>query len=603
MKHLASKIIYVVLLHLLCFYLSWGKYPGEGTTDSLGQSIISVEGSLLKQNEQSITLQNDFFAQNNSFQDDEASRRRRDSTYFEIFNSFEIFSSAVAKILQNYLIELSPLDLIKFALEGITKQLDPYTAFYSDEDELNDIIKQNEYVGLGISVSAVDSTLIVEDFVDSLARATSGLKIGDKLIAIENVQLLGSLDTLRKYTDGNENTTVEIELQREGIDTIITIKTLRRKIIMPPIEYTKVFEIDGGKGLYVKIQQFTSEMPDELRSIIKNYHETTKNRKGIIIDLRDNPGGILEAAIQFCEIFLPPGTLIVTTRGREGTTPIEYKAAMAPLDTTTPLILLVNNGSASASEIVAGAIQDNDRGVIIGQRTFGKGLVQTIEQLPYNSYLKITTAKYLTPSGRSIHLNRYNSNASDKISNLYTKEVKFYTRNGRVVEESNGIQPDILIEGHKSPPFIRFLKSKMIFTLFASYLENTGNLSNDLVNNNKELKSEFIKFLKEKHLTFESQLEKDLDVVISDMKKENYPKSLIAKAESVKKEIRKSLEQLVAENFNQILDEIKLEINKRTESYSNSKYLTLQKDAYFQEALRILSHQSDYFKILGLEKN
>ncbi|MCX7909325.1 MAG: S41 family peptidase [Ignavibacteria bacterium] len=523
-----------------------------------------------------------------------------DSLYFEIVKAFDIFGAAIRELLKSYVVELSPMELVKFALDGVTMQLDPYTNFFSDEGELNEVVSNKEYVGLGIVVSVVDSSLIVVDFIDSLAKDLSQLKIGDKIVAIDKIKLPANLDTLKRYTSGKENSSIEITVEREGVDTLVRITTIRRKIEIPDVSYHKIFDVDGGKVLYINIEHFSPEMPQSVRSLMEKYNKfSSKEKKGIIIDLRDNPGGTLESAIQLCEMFLPSGAKIVSTRGRLEEEAKEYKAVLAPLDTSTPLVVIVNRGTASASEVVAGAIQDNDRGVIVGEQTFGKGIIQSVAVLPHNSYIKVTTSKYFTPSGRSIHRNRFGSTTSGKIGRLYTMDTIFYTRNGRIVKESKGIQPDVIITEKEGDPFVNFLYSKQLFTLFVSYLENTKTLDKELISNSQKLLNSFINYLIKKGIDFKSEEEKELETVIKKLQSQKKNPKIEKKLKEIEKELHRPIDILVKENEKKILEALRSEIQRRLVSFEEFRFYILQEDINFKKSVELLKDKNKYFKIVG----
>lgn len=604
MKVLSKSLLFVLFFFFLLFYSSATTNEKEG---KIYQQVLqfsfqdtTIEEEQIDDEDEYTPNVEDLFELYWELKKEEESSDR-DTLYYEIIKAFDIFGAAFRELLSNYVIELSPLELIKFALNGITSNLDPYTNYFQDEAELSEVVSNREYVGLGIVVSVVDSSLFVVDFIDSLAKEISGLKLGDKIIYVDNVKLQPNYDTLRKYTSGIENTKITLTIEREGIDTLIKVETFRRQVEVPDVLLSKVFDLDNGKVFYVSIGQFSPEMPQRIKELVQNFCKLEKDkRKGIIIDFRDNPGGVLESAIELCELFLPPGSEIVSTRGRAGDEIKKYMATLNPIDTTTPLILIVNRGSASASEVVAGAIQDNDRGVIVGEQTFGKGIIQSVSLLPYDSYLKITTAKYFTPSGRSIHRNRFISNASRKIGKLYTMDTVFYTRSGRIMKESKGIQPDVEVKTTEDSPFFDYLSSKLLFMLFVSYLENTGSLDNSLINDPQKLLSSFLNYLKMKKINYSSDVETALDTLIEKIEKGKYDKETIKKLKEAKKLIQKPIEYWVQENKKRILDALKNEIQRRKVSFDEYKIMLLKDDIFFKESLNILKDKTKYNKILRI---
>ncbi|MCX7880270.1 MAG: S41 family peptidase [Ignavibacteria bacterium] len=523
-----------------------------------------------------------------------------DYLYFKIFKGFEIFGSAFRELIKNYVIPLDPESLIEDAIKGITKELDPYTVFYRTEKELNEVVNQRSYVGLGIVTSIVDSSIVVVDFVDSIAMEEKKLKLGDRIIQIDSVRLPPNLDTLRFYTSGEPGSKIKVYIQREGIDTIVIVNTRRREIELPMIELQREIDFKDGKVLYVKINYFSSEMVSEFAKILKGFAtQNLERRKGIIIDLRDNPGGTLESGISLCETLLPPGSLIVSLKSNNFYQNKEYRAVFNSIDTATPLIILVNRGSASASEIVAGAVQDNDRGVVLGEATFGKGIVQSIAPLPFDSYLKITTSKYFTPSGRCIHKIRFRSRTSDQLFKTFITDSVFFTKNGRVFKVSDGIQPDILIQKDDSLNFLSHLRNSQIILLYVLRLENTLGLNNPKLKDEKFLLKDFTKFLKEKNFFFKSPAELIVDTLVKDLNKFKEKKWVIEKFEKLAKEIAVPTEKYVLEYRKEVLNLINEEILRRKMNLYDFRFHLLQKDTYYKKALELLENIQEYKNILS----
>lgn len=524
---------------------------------------------------------------------------QNDEFYYEIFKSSELFAAFLRELLKNYVIPLDPEQLILNAIEGITSKLDPYTIFFSSEEDLEKVLSNPPYVGLGILANIYDSSIVVANFVDSTAQEITGLKIGDIIIGIDSVRLPPNLDILKEYTSGKENTPIQIIVKREGIDSLITIKTYRRSIELPYVSFFKILDVNNGKICFVRLEGFNEAAIEKLKTLMQEFVQLpSQQKKGIIIDLRDNPGGTLESAIQLCEMFLPSGSVVVTVKMREGYDSTQYRATFAPIDTITPLVILVNKGSASASEIVAGAIQDNDRGVIVGEQTFGKGLVQSIITLPYNTFLKITTSKYFTPSGRCINRNHFKTETIDKINQLHHTDSIFFTKNHRKVVESNGIQPDIVVKSDSESTFVQFLTKKNLFAFFVAYLENTGQLKNGTPPDEK-LINLFADYLKNKRLEYKTPFEILLDTLIQIAKNSPEINNLTNKLTQIKKKTKQSLEKNILDNKPKILEILHKEISFRNESFENRKTKILQSDPYFNSALNILLNRKKYNKILG----
>lgn len=522
----------------------------------------------------------------------------KDIYYYNLIIAYDIFSAVLGEFLKSYVLDLSPTEIIKIALDGFTSQLDPYTKFYLDEEEFNDALLMDDYVGLGIIAKVVDSNLIVVDYVDTLTKEISGLKLGDKILYVNDTKVPPNQDSLRKYISGFETEEVTIIVQREGIDSLLTIKTYLRSISIPVVPVAKILDFDEGSILYIKILNFTNEMPEKVREHLTNFVNIKKNKLGIILDLRDNPGGILEAAIELCEMFLPSGSTILTKRGKDQENEPPYKTVLAPIDTSIPLVILVNRASASASEVVAGATQDNDRGVIIGEQTFGKGIIQTLVDLPHNSYLKMTTSIYLLPSGRSIHYSKFPNLIGEKIKKQYTADSIFRTRNGRIVEQSKGIIPDIIVAKNKPNPFLDFLNSKMLFTLFVSYLENTQSLKSDLLKDTIKLLSMFSSYLKKKNISYKSQIMDELDSLTLKITQEEPNSKALAELSKIKKYFKKTLDDYILQNRTEIIKALATEIKLRTLDFEELNNIVIHNDSYITEAINLLKNKSKYYKIL-----
>lgn len=524
----------------------------------------------------------------------------RDSLYFKIIKSFDIFGAFFRELIVNYVAELDPEEMIRDAINGITWNLDPYTNFFLSEADLDEVINYNSYTGLGIVVGIDDSLLMVIDFTDSFAKDSSGLKIGDKILKIDSIQIPPNLDTLKKFTTGKPNTNVTLTILREGRKDTLEIRVARRQIQLPDVPFSNVYGSDSLKILYIKLDRFSNETPFQVRNIVSNFLKS-KSQKSIIIDVRNNPGGTLESAVSICEMFLPLGTTIVSIEGKNKYQNKVYRSITNPLDTTIPIVVLVNSSSASASEVLAGAFQDNDRAIIVGQPTFGKGLIQSVLDLPYESYLKITTAKYFTPSGRSLHRLRYPSQTNNKLGGNKDKKNLYHTLHNREVVESSGIQPDITIDKKEENPFVYQLKEKYIILKYVSFLENTGKLEKIAsgIGYKEKLIEDFINYLKTIKFQYKSELNVIIDSAISCAKKNALPQSKIKSLEKIKSLFKEDLKELCLTNKSELLNEIETEIQKRQFSFIEFQRKSIENDPFFRESIKILKSPADYSKKLN----
>lgn len=532
---------------------------------------------------------------------DSVEANSKDQLYFELVKGFEIFTAIIGKLIQNYIVPLDPKDLFLDAIQGVINKLDPYTYFFRSEEDMDELIFKDSYVGLGVLISIVDSSLMIVDFLTKSTKDSSDFCIGDRIIQIDSFKVPPNLDSIRKYTTGEPNTSLKVKIYRESTNDTLLIMAKRRKIIIPSLSNHFEFESDRGKILYFHLHRFDSELPNRVKEILTNFLSQNEKKAGILIDLRNNPGGTLESAVQITEMFLPPNRTVVTLKGQSPYSYKVYKALYPPLDTVLPLVLIVNSASASASEVLAGALQDNDRAVIIGEQTYGKGVIQNLIQLPYDSYLKITTAKYFTPSGRCIHRNRNINKTTIQIDNIFHEKNEFQTLNNRHMFDTSGITPDLIILRNEVANFIEELKKNQYFVRFASFFLNKNEVPNLEIKStvhNKILK-EFIKFLKYKGFEYKGIVEVLLDSAIAQLSNEGFGKETIKKLILIRKSLKSDLSEICKEYKNEILGEIVTEIYRQKLGFEEFKKYLLEKDKYFLKAKELLLNIEAYQKLIS----
>lgn len=369
----------------------------------------------------------------------------QESTYLRLSRAIELFGTIVREINEQYVEPIDPDELVNQAIEQMLAKLDPYTEFYRQEQTAElDFLLQGRYIGVGIRLGTIDSALTVIGVTHGTSAHREGVRVGDVLLEVDSLQVLPSIaNQVRKYLRGAAGTPVRLRLLR-GNDTL-TITLRREEILVQNVSYAGF--LAGGIGL-IRLERFSRRAPEEFRLALDSLRAKEPLR-GLIIDLRDNPGGLLDAAVSIAEMFLRTGDTIVVTKNRNGSNERAYIARSVPyVDTALPIIVIVNSRSASASEILAGALQDNDRAVIIGDTTVGKGLVQTVVSLPYNAALKLTTARYYTPSGRSIQQVQHwcpdcwiHRGRDAEVIRVFSTR-----RYHRPIQSGGGIVPDVVLE-------------------------------------------------------------------------------------------------------------------------------------------------------------
>jgi carboxyl-terminal processing protease len=432
------------------------------------------------------------------------------NNYFEVAKNLDIMATLYKEVNTYYVDEVDPAKLMRTGIESMLESLDPYTNYIS-ESEVEDyrFMTTGQYGGIGSTIGFKDDYVYITEPYEGSPAAKAGLKAGDKLLKVDGQDVKGKFTAdVSKLLKGQPNTQVTVLLERVGTEKPISITITREEINVKDVPYFGMVNDNIG---YIALQGFTQESGKEVREALQELKKNP-NLKGIILDLRGNPGGLLHEAVNVSNVFIDKGKLVVNTKGKMKEWEKEYFTVNNPIDTSIKLAVLANRRSASASEIVSGVIQDYDRGVIIGQRTFGKGLVQTTRPLTYNSQLKITTAKYYIPSGRCIQALDYtNRNEDGSVGKVPDSLIKsFKTSSGRVVYDGGGIYPDFSTEtSNFSNLAISLLQKRLIFdfaTLYASKNASIPSARDFKVSD--ELYQEFKDFLKDKNYDYETKSEK-----------------------------------------------------------------------------------------------
>jgi carboxyl-terminal processing protease len=518
-----------------------------------------------------------------------------DLYYFKINRSFEIFGAVYREIAQNYVLEIDPDDLMDDALEGMLNNLDPYTEYLRDEDYDDiDVMTTGYYSGLGISVGYLDSMITIVDVYDGYPADSAGLKIGDRIFAADSVVLLNQRsDSLRKFTRGEEGEILKLTILRDGIDDTLHFEIPRGKIDISTVSYSGM--LNDSIGLIV-LDRFSKKSTREVRQAynrLKRYPEFS----GLILDLRENGGGLMESAISIAEIFLPKGSEIVTTRGRGFKSERTFKSDNYRVDTTTKLAVIINGRSASASELLAGALQDHDRAVIVGRQSFGKGLVQSVMDLPYRNSIKITTSKYYIPSGRSIQKLDYGKHGQKMLNGK--KDSVFYTKNGRIVYEMNGIKPDSVVDPRNMGDFVRTLVHKNQFFNFANIYANTHDSIPENFEIDEKIFNEFKKYVEGNNIEFTS----DLEFALTSLEKANEKsenKKITKKIKEIEKILNKD-QDLFAENEEMIKELLAYDIHRRF--LSNKKFAEYKLDGDFDIEAALRSIEKNRYEFLLTPKS
>ena len=391
--------------------------------------------------------------------------------YFEIAKQLDIFTTLFKEVNMNYVDKTNPADLMQKGVNQMLKELDPYTTYMNEQDiEKARIYQSGAYVGIGATINTSKNKLVVVEVYKDLPADKVGLKAGDEIIKIDGVEVRGLQESATQFLNGKKNTTVALTYLRNGKNTDVVVA---RADVKP--KAVPVYKLLADGTGYIALDRFYKSAAKEVESAVKLM--LIDEAKGIILDLRNNPGGLLHEAVKIVNLFVPKGQLVVSTKSNIETYNQTFETQKQPLSLDIPLVVLINHNSASASEIVAGALQDLDRAVIIGKRSFGKGLVQKPMPLPYGSQLKVTISRYYTPSGRCIQALDYRNKGEDGIAVRFGEKQysTFKTKNGRTVYDGGGVNPDVIVGAKNPNKFIEaLLNSPLIFDYSSQYYDNNS---------------------------------------------------------------------------------------------------------------------------------
>ncbi|MDH3267696.1 MAG: S41 family peptidase [Ignavibacteria bacterium] len=518
--------------------------------------------------------------------------------YFEIAKNLDLLGRVYKEITFNYVDEVDPEKFLRAGIQGMLNSLDPYTIFI-DEKKIEDIdlITNGKYGGVGISIGLRGNDVTVVEIMDGYAAQRQGIQIGDIIIEAGGESISpNKMDKISSLVKGEPGTTVELRVVRNELRDTLSFNLIREEVIIKNIPYS-AFYPENSSTAYIKLSNFSRAASDEIKNSIKELKEQ-KQVKSIILDLRGNPGGLLDIAIDVCDKFLARDFLVVSTRGREENSDKKYYSVEEPIvSNDVEVIVLINGGSASASEIVAGALQDHDRAVILGTKSFGKGLVQTIVPLSYNTSLKITTAKYYTPSGRCIQRIDYAKDNDVIIPTKSEEEQKFFTDQKREVYARGGITPDTTVEFSIDGELTKELLAKGMFFKFANnYIFNNPDAVFSALNG-QTLFVDFTEYLNETSFKYTSQTEIKIDHLISSASDKEEIKNELNK---IKADLKGLYEKELQIYKNEILQEIKSELAARYLGLEGRLEEQLNSDVQVQAALEILSNKIVYNKLLNI---
>ena len=516
--------------------------------------------------------------------------------FFEIAKQIEIFTSLFKIVNQNYVDEVNPAEVMDKAIKSMLADLDPYTNFFNEHDVVKfKINNTGEYTGIGAMITRKEDQLIIKEPYKGYPADKAGLKAGDAIIQIGDVLLSDFKEDASQLLKGAKNTKIDIKYIRQG-------KQLTTQLILDEVEVKAVpffAKIDDKTG-YIVLTAFNNKTTKETKEALEKLKADGAER--IILDLRGNPGGLLNEAVNICNLFVEKGEVIVTTKSKNEKYNNVYKTSKEPVDLEIPLAIIVDGKSASASEIVAGALQDLDRAVVIGSRSFGKGLVQRPFDMTYGTQVKVTISRYYTPSGRCIQALDYSKKDKDgkAIKTDASKYNAFKTKKGRTVYDGGGILPDIELEETKLSSITEVLqKNDGIFNYATNYYFKNPNLGDKIPTLSDADFADFKAFLKTEKFSFDTETELALKNTLEKAKKEKIDGAITAQYDQLMTAIQKSEEALLDKNQKEIKKLILDEIIKRYQYKEGLFQYYTKSNPEIIKATTLLANKAEYSKILN----
>ncbi len=522
--------------------------------------------------------------------------------YFEIAKNLDIFASLFKEVNALYVDEINPNKTIRTGIDAMLNSLDPYTNFIS-EDEVEDYrtLNTGQYGGIGAVTRQINNRTVVTMVYENYPAFKNGLKIGDEVLKMDGIELARlSVEEANHLMRGQVGTNVKLTVKRMGQPNPIDIEFKREKIKISNVPYFGMLNDNTG---YVQLTEFTPEAGKEVKNAVVSLKE--KGAKYLIIDLRGNPGGLLLEAVNICNLFIPKGKKVVDTKGKLEDSNITYETLNAPVDLDIPVAVIINRGSASASEIVAGTLQDYDRAIVLGERSYGKGLVQVGRPLSYNSQVKITTAKYYTPTGRCIQVLDYTHRREDGSVASIPDSIKkeFRTTRGRKVYDGGGIDPDVKVEAQEAATITQVIYGKgFVFDYATLYAFNHPTLpeAKNFSLTDQEYQ-DFVSWMKTKSYTFESPIETELVELTEEAKREKFYDDLKPQLDQIKTRLAETRKNDLIHYKDQIKQLLEKEIVSRYYFERGSVETGFKYDQEVKAANEVLHNQPDYKRILKIQ--
>ena len=516
------------------------------------------------------------------------------SSFFEVAKQIEIYTTLFKELNLYYVNEINPAEFTNKAIKNTLKDLDPYTNYYDEQEvEKEKIRREGEYAGIGVSVFYDTKGIILNEIYKGYEADRKKLKAGDIITKIGEQSLENmNRDQMSEMLKGAPNKSIDLEILRQG--NIKKIRVVTEKVVLNPVPFFDLIDDETG---YIVLTKFNQKASSEVKKALKALKD--RGMKNLVFDLRSNPGGSLTEAINIANFFLPKGSTIAFTKAKVKKWSTIYKASNTPLDLEIPLTVLLNEKSASASEIVAGALQDFDRAVIVGERSFGKGLVQKYRQLTYGTHLKLTISKYYTPSGRCIQELDYSNRDEKGVVPKFSDGpvTSFKTKNGRIVYDGGGILPDVLVGySERNATTNKLIQSRAIFNYITDYVYKYPTINSATDYSFSKLGfTNFLEYIAKSDTIFKTNQERMFIEAFNSTKDHN---SFSKEHQQIMNKLNQQKISDLRENQEYLSDLIRDEILKRYYYLEGAYHNKLKKDKVILKAVKILKNKSQYTKIL-----
>ncbi len=514
--------------------------------------------------------------------------------YFDIAKNMEIFANAYREVNHSYVDELDPNKLMRQGLDAMLEGLDPFTNYISETDiEGYRIQMDGMYNGVGAQGKRIGEWVVITEIYENSPAHKAGLKVGDAFIAIDGQNAKGKTESqVLDFLRGYPGTKSELLIRRNGERKDLTISLERGEVIVPNVPHSGL--VAEGVG-YINLTTFTQDAGENVGNALRSMQGKNPKLKGVILDLRGNGGGLLNEAINLVNVFVPKGEFVSSTKGKVPEWDISLKTQHAPVDSDIPVVVLLDSHSASASEVTSGALQDLDRAVIMGQRSYGKGLVQNTKELGYNARIKLTTAKYYIPSGRCIQSVRYKN--GEPVDIPESERAQFKTRNGRIVLDGGGIKPDVLLPHDTAAGVVKaLLDQNIIFDFVTDFTLKNAKIDSVETFEFTDFDG-FAKYVQSKNFDYQTATEKKIIELRDIATRESLP--LDNEIAGLENKIKAEKKGELLKNRDRILHEIEQDIVGRYYFQRGKVRKNLVNDPEVKEAIKLLNDPERYNGILS----